>query len=83
MAEKSPRELLEEALEKVWKTDEFREIRKAYDRAAGDKYTAGSFAACLASKMEEGVAGRDAYRECAKEAELGKAYRRAWTGKGE
>jgi len=78
MAEKSPRQLLEEALEKVWKTDEFEAIRAAYDRAAGDKYTAGTFAACLAKKMEEGAAGRDAYRECAKEAKLGEAYRKAW-----
>jgi len=81
--EKNPRALLEEALEDLWKTPQFKAIRASYDKAAGDKYTSGSFGACLAKKMEEGKAGREAYRECAKEAKLGEAYRKAWPGVGE
>ena len=74
----SPRDILEETLEGIWKKPEFKAIRETYDRAAGSKRESGSFGQCLAELMEKGIAGRDAYRECAEKTKLGEEYANAW-----
>jgi len=78
MPEENPRRKLESMLESLWKTPEFEKIRDKYKSKAGDKYTENTYAACLAKHMEEGTAGSEAYKECAKEANLGKEYAAAW-----